>query len=59
MVQSRAGARSRALVAQVYAEEGLELKYYSDDYSDDLPFYVPYPGAPPAEDKGLLIVPYA
>lgn len=38
-VATRAGARSRALVAQVFREEGLELKYYSDDYSDDLPHW--------------------
>jgi hypothetical protein len=60
MVQSRAGARSRALVAKTFAEEGLPLKYYSDDYSDDLPHWIRHP-SPRAEtkDEGLLIVPYA
>jgi len=56
MVGSKGGERSRALVAQVYKEEGLPLKWYSDDYSDDLPHWIPYPGE--SEDKGLLIVPY-
>ncbi|KAL8283825.1 hypothetical protein RQP46_005257 [Phenoliferia psychrophenolica] len=32
-------------------------RYYSDDYSDDLPHWVPYPGGKPEE--GLLIVPYS
>jgi len=56
MVQSKAGARSRALVAKVYKEMGIPLKYYSDDYSDDLPHWIPMPGD---EKEGLLIVPYA
>ncbi|WWD17587.1 hypothetical protein CI109_102028 [Kwoniella shandongensis] len=57
MVQSKAGVRSRALVVKTFAEEGLPLKYYSDDYSDDLPHYVPTPGG--QDDKGLLVIPYA
>jgi hypothetical protein len=56
MVQSKAGVRSRALVAKTFAEEGLPLKYYSDDYSDDLPHWIPRPHA---DGEGLLIVPYA
>jgi hypothetical protein len=61
MVQTKAGARSRGLVARTYAEEGLPLKYYSDDYSDDLPYWVKYPGKQDEGEKGegLLIVPYA
>jgi hypothetical protein len=55
MVQSKGGARSRAIVARVFREEGLPLKYYSDDYSDDLPFWIQYPG----EEDGLLVMPYA
>jgi hypothetical protein len=47
-VQSAAGDRSRAIVATEYKRKGLRLLYYSDDYSDDLPFWVPYP----AESKG-------
>ena len=57
MVQSRAGARSRALVTKVFEEEGLPLKYYADDYSDDLPHWIPKPGS--TSDDGLLIIPYA
>ena len=56
MVSSRAGARSRSLVAKVFKEEGLPLKYYSDDYSDDLPHWIPSPNK---DGQGLLIVPYA
>ncbi|RSH83778.1 hypothetical protein EHS25_005393 [Saitozyma podzolica] len=65
MVQTKAGARSRGLVARTYAEEGLPLKYYSDDYSDDLPYWVKYPGSLGKQgegakgEEGLLIVPYA
>jgi hypothetical protein len=33
------------------------LKYYSDDYSDDLPHWVAQRGGDGSE--GLLIVPYA
>lgn len=56
MVQSKAGVRSRGIVAKTFAEEGLPLKYYSDDYSDDLPHWIERPGM---EGDGLLIVPYA
>jgi hypothetical protein len=65
MVQTKAGARSRGLVARTYAEEGLPLKYYSDDYSDDLPYWAKYPGSLGKQEEGakgeegLLIVPYA
>lgn len=62
MVQSRAGARSRALVVKTYKEMGLPLKYYSDDYSDDLPHWIERPLVTTEgkeEDKGLLIIPYA
>ena len=56
MVQSRAGTRSRTLVAKVYNDLGLPLKYYSDDYSDDLPHWIENPAK---SGEGLLIVPYA
>jgi hypothetical protein len=62
MVQSKAGARSRSLVVKTYKELGIPLKYYSDDYSDDLPHWIPNPLAKQEEseeDQGLLIVPYA
>ncbi|KZO95454.1 carbohydrate esterase family 4 protein [Calocera viscosa TUFC12733] len=55
-VSARSGQRARALIAEVYREEGLELKYYSDSYSDDLPYWVPMPGG--AATEGLLIIPY-
>ena len=58
MVASHIVSRSRALVAKVFEEEGLDLKYYSDDYSDDLPFYIPYPETK-EPGKPLMIVPYA
>lgn len=57
MVQSKAGVRSRALVVKTFKELGLPLKYYSDDYSDDLPHWVALPGSDGSE--GLLVVPYA
>ena len=39
MVNTKAGARSRALIARVFKEEGIPLLWYSDDYSDDLPHW--------------------
>jgi hypothetical protein len=39
MVASKAGARSRELVVKTFKDLGLPLKYYSDDYSDDLPHW--------------------
>ena len=56
-VQCEAGERSRALTVKAYTDAGEELKYWSDDYSDDLPHWIPRPGT--SGDKGLLIVPYA
>jgi peptidoglycan/xylan/chitin deacetylase (PgdA/CDA1 family) len=56
MVGSKGGEISRSLVARVFQEEGLPLKWYSDDYSDDIPHWIPYPGG--EKNKGLLIVPY-
>lgn len=55
MVGTPASIRSRALIAQVFKEEGIPLLWYSDDYSDDLPHWIPYPGG--KKDEGLLIVP--
>ncbi|KAI5480968.1 carbohydrate esterase family 4 protein [Pseudohyphozyma bogoriensis] len=54
-IESEGGSRSRGLVAQAFKAEGATLKYYSDDYSDDLPHWVPNP----AGDGGLLIIPYS
>ncbi|KAF9058701.1 putative polysaccharide deacetylase family protein [Rhodocollybia butyracea] len=56
MVATEANVRSRALIAQVFKDEGAPLLWYSDDYSDDLPHWIPYPGG--RKDEGLLIVPY-
>lgn len=42
----------------MYREEGLpNLTWQSDDYSDDVPFWIPYPGG--NKDQGLLILPYS
>jgi hypothetical protein len=49
----RPSPRTRSLIAKVYQELGLELLYFSDDYSDDLPHWTPSP----AGDYGLLHVP--
>jgi hypothetical protein len=37
----RCSPNSRGLVAQVYKEEGAELKYDADSYADDRPYYEP------------------
>ncbi|GAA6032733.1 hypothetical protein JCM8097_000765 [Rhodosporidiobolus ruineniae] len=52
----RPSARSVPLVAKVYKELGHELKWWSDSYADDLPYYVPHPEE---ADKPLTIVPYS
>ncbi|OCF32488.1 hypothetical protein I316_05916 [Kwoniella heveanensis BCC8398] len=54
----RPSPRTRGLIAEVYREEGLpSLTWQSDDYSDDVPFWIPYPGG--TKDQGLLILPYS
>jgi hypothetical protein len=50
----RPSPRTRALVARIYKELGLELLYFSDDYSDDLPMWKQSPAG-----GGLLHVPYS
>ncbi|RSH92494.1 hypothetical protein EHS25_008910 [Saitozyma podzolica] len=57
MVGTKASPRSRALVARVFREENIPLEYWCDDYSDDLPHWVPMPGG--KADEGLLVVPYS
>ncbi|GAA5850093.1 hypothetical protein JCM8547_001009 [Rhodosporidiobolus lusitaniae] len=52
----RPSARSVPLVAEVYKEMGHELKWWSDTYADDLPYYVPHPSG---GDKPLTMVPYS
>ncbi|EPX73819.1 chitin deacetylase Cda1 [Schizosaccharomyces octosporus yFS286] len=57
----RASIRTRKIVCQVYRELGLPQPFDSDDYNDDLPYWVPDPLADETndkEDKGLLVVPY-
>ncbi|ORY26706.1 hypothetical protein BCR39DRAFT_540531 [Naematelia encephala] len=51
----RPSPRTRNLIAKIYNELGLELLYFSDDYSDDLPHWRPSP----VPGKGLLHVPYS
>lgn len=51
----RPSISSKGLVCQVFKEQGLELLYQCDSYSDELPYWEPHPLE---EGKGLLIVPY-
>ena len=37
MVNSKAAERSRSIIAKLYKDLGMHLKYWADDYSDDLP----------------------
>lgn len=56
----RGSPRSQALVWEVYREMGLELRWYSDSYADDVPYWVDVPAEKEEEaPKGLLIVPYS
>ncbi|KAH3688836.1 hypothetical protein WICPIJ_000180, partial [Wickerhamomyces pijperi] len=56
MIHSKAAERSRSVLATTFKELGLPLLWYGDSYSDDLPYWVPYPGG--EADEGLLIIPY-
>ncbi|KIR32103.1 hypothetical protein I352_05333 [Cryptococcus deuterogattii MMRL2647] len=56
MVQGKGGAKARGLVARAFHEEKIPLKYYSDAYNDDLPYWIPSPVE--NQDEGLLIIPY-
>lgn len=56
MVQGKGGAKARGLVARAFHEEKIPLKYYSDAYNDDLPYWIPSPLE--NQDEGLLIIPY-
>ncbi|EEB07889.1 chitin deacetylase Cda1 [Schizosaccharomyces japonicus yFS275] len=57
----RASVETRKVVCQAYKDLGLPQPYDSDEYNDDLPYWLSNPLAskPNAEDdEGLLIVPY-
>lgn len=55
----RLSPRSRALVQEVYREQGVPLVWESDSYSDDLPYWVDVPAeAGQEKPKGMLMVPY-
>jgi len=51
----RPSMSSNGLICQVYKEQGLELLYQCDSYSDELPYWIEHPLEP---GKGLLTVPY-
>ncbi|GAA5994942.1 uncharacterized protein JCM10292_004442 [Rhodotorula paludigena] len=53
----RPSHRSLPLVAKVHKELGYELLWWSDTYADDLPYYVPYPGA--ENNEKLVMLPYS
>ncbi|KZT30309.1 carbohydrate esterase family 4 protein [Neolentinus lepideus HHB14362 ss-1] len=53
----RPSTKSRSLIAQVHKEMGIPLKWQSDSYADDLPYWIPYPGG--AKSEGLLMIPYS
>lgn len=60
----RPSPRSRALVPQVYAEQGERLCWFSDTYADDVPYWTDPPadtgaGGPAAAAGGLLMLPYS
>lgn len=52
----RTSLNSRAIVARVYEELGLEFLWDSDTYCDDLPYWRPNPVD---HDKGLVMLPYS
>ncbi|KDQ57990.1 carbohydrate esterase family 4 protein [Jaapia argillacea MUCL 33604] len=53
----RPSSKTRALIAQVHKEMDLPLLWQSDSYSDDLPYWIPYPGG--RKSEGLLMIPYS
>ncbi|EMC96244.1 carbohydrate esterase family 4 protein [Baudoinia panamericana UAMH 10762] len=55
----RLSPRSRALVWEVYHEMGVPLKWESDSYADDLPYWVDVPAeAETPKPEGMLMLPY-
>lgn len=58
----RGSPNTRGLLPLVWEEMGGEMRWCSEAFNDDLPYWVDAPhekGLPDAEKKGLLIVPYA
>ncbi|KAK4865117.1 hypothetical protein LT330_001740 [Penicillium expansum] len=51
----RPSMSSKGLVCHVFDQQGLELLYQSDSYSDELPYWTAHPLDP---HKGLLMIPY-
>jgi len=55
----RLSPRSKALVHEVYKEQGVPLLWQSDSYCDDLPYWVDVPAEAESEKpEGMLMVPY-
>jgi hypothetical protein len=55
----RLSPRSRALVWDVYKEEGIPLLWESDAYCDDLPYWMDVPAEKDAaKPEGMLMIPY-
>ena len=55
----RLSPRSRALVHEVYKEQGIPLLWESDSYCDDLPYWVDVPAEKDSPNpEGMLMVPY-
>ncbi|ODV84150.1 carbohydrate esterase family 4 protein [[Candida] arabinofermentans NRRL YB-2248] len=58
----RQSTHSLALLYETYKECGVELKYVSDAYADDIPYWMDVPAEkslPKEERKGMLMVPYS
>lgn len=55
----RLSPRSRALVWEVYKEQGVQLLWESDTYCDDLPYWIDVPAEKDTEKpEGMLMIPY-
>jgi peptidoglycan/xylan/chitin deacetylase (PgdA/CDA1 family) len=55
----RLSPRSKALVHEVYTEQGIPLLWESDAYNDDIPYWVDVPAEKDSKDpQGMLILPY-
>lgn len=51
----RPSVSSKGLVSHVYQDEGLELLYQCDSYSDEMPYWTEHPTE---AGTGLLMIPY-
>lgn len=55
----RLSPRSKALVHEVYKEQGVPLSWESDSYCEDLPYWVDVPAEKEeANPAGMLMIPY-